>query len=88
MPDRYNSRIAKIIGKLNGATQAFAVTVSSTCTLYNCAEYQVSPAHRRHEACHKRQYAALGWRFLPIYIWELRRGYRMNKFEVEARAAE
>ena len=70
--DKYNSQIAKIIGKLNGATQAFAITISSTCTLYSCSEEQVHPEHRKHEDGHKARIKEMGWfNFMATYIWRL-----------------
>ena len=44
----------------------------------------------RHEFCHLEQINRLGrFRFAATYLyWLVRVGYRMNPFEVEARAAE
>lgn len=41
---------------------------------------------RVHEWEHVWQRENIPW-FLPRYFWELRRGYRRNRFEVDARAA-
>ena len=80
MSDIYNSKIARLLGRLNGATQAFAVTISSTCTIYNCPIEQVSPEHREHEDGHKARIKSfmdkrgviLGWcDFMATYIWRL-----------------
>ena len=42
-----------------------------------------------HEAVHRHQQKAEGWRFYPKYLWEtIRHGYEGNAYEVEARIAE
>ncbi len=44
----------------------------------------------KHELCHVKQFEENGFFiFIVKYLWEsIRRGYYLNKFEVEARAAE
>ena len=87
MSDRYNSRIAKIIGWLNKAKGGFAITISATCTLYSKSEYDIHSDWRRHELVHQRQIKELGWwRFMTKYLWySLKYGYQMNPFERSAR---
>lgn len=88
MPDAYNSRIARLVGRLNKSDK-YAVTVSNTCTLYSCGPSEVSVSWRRHEDCHKRQIRRAGWlKFMARYIWySLRYGYRGNPYEAEAERA-
>jgi hypothetical protein len=87
MSDSYNSRIARFVGWLNRAKFGYAVTISSTCTLYSCAPEQVTADWRRHELVHQRQYRELGWyTFMRRYLWyNLTKGYQSNPFEIEAR---
>lgn len=89
--DRYNSIIAKAIGKLNGRSR-YAVTISKTCTLYSTDKSYVdmSTRWRKHEDAHKAQYEKYGQiKFLILYLWEsCKHGYTNNKFEIEAREAE
>lgn len=90
MPDKYNSKIAWLVGKLNGAKHGYAVTVSQSCTLYSVPEKLVTTRWRKHEDCHKRQYAAHGSRisFWWAYLKEsIKHGYNNNAFEIEARTA-
>lgn len=44
----------------------------------------------RHELCHVEQFSRYGVpAFVAKYVWEwVRKGYRLNRFEVEARQAE
>lgn len=53
-------------------------------------EFLEDEAWVRHEVCHVRQYRRYGFlRFLWLYLLEYwRYGYRQNRFEVAARAAE
>jgi hypothetical protein len=57
---------------------------ANACTLLR------DDAWLRHELKHVEQFRQHGFlRFLFLYAWEtVRRGYRANRFEVEARAAE
>jgi hypothetical protein len=41
-----------------------------------------------HELTHVTQWRQVGWTFPLRYLWELRRGYWSNAFEVQARAYE
>ncbi len=94
MSDRYDSRIAGFIGLLNGVKLAdgFAITISSTCTLYSVAESEVHEDWRRHELVHQRQIRdyqnkRFGWlRFMTRYLYyNIKYSYRCNPFEIEAR---
>lgn len=89
MSDIYNSKTAAIVGRLNGAKNGYAVTISSNCTLYSAPEDRVSPQLRTHEDCHKAQIKELGWfTFMRQYAIEsAKNGYTNNKFEVAARKA-
>lgn len=60
-----------------------AFTLGSTVFYWGTPDDRV----RRHEAVHVEQARRLGrWRFWAAYLWELARvGYRLNRFEVEAR---
>lgn len=87
--DKYNSLIAKAIGKLNGAKNGYAVTITKNTTLYSTPWSEVDKYWRLHEDCHKKQIATLGWwRFMILYFYELaKNGYTNNKYEIEARKA-
>ena len=89
MGDRYNSKIAYFIGKLNDNPR-YAVTISSTCTLYSVPESEVHERWRRHEDCHKKQIADEGWlKFMAKYLFfNITRGYKNNPYEIQARLAE
>lgn len=86
--DKYNSKIAKLIGKINGCDH-YAVTISSTCTLYSEPKDYVMDnlTWVRHEGIHKAQYIRYGWfGFIIRYLWySLRFGYTRNPLEREAR---
>jgi hypothetical protein len=86
-----NSILARIAAwKLN--SKKAAIVFGNTIHLYNISRQQFLDNTRlmRHELCHVRQYQQHG--FFPFvfkYLVEsIRNGYTMNKFEVEARAAE
>jgi hypothetical protein len=85
--DKYNSKFARWVGELNDSGDRFAVTVSSTCTLYSCDSQRVTETWRKHENIHKEQIKRLGWiRFMVTYFYyNMRIGYQYNPFEVEAR---
>lgn len=73
-------------------TENMAVTIGSTIHLYKAtrAEFMDNRKWVSHEICHVLQFRKYGLvRFLFLYSWEtLRHGYRRNKFEIEALAAE
>jgi len=87
--DKYNSKIAAFVGWLNKSPFGYAVTISSTCTLYSTPGAAVGSEWRKHEDCHKGQIKQLGWfTFMFRYFkYNLTVGYAENPFEVEARAA-
>ena len=88
--DRYNSKIARVIGWLNKAPYGYAVTISGTCTLYSVPKEQIGSRWRKHEDCHQDQIKKLGWfTFMGMYLVEsIGNGYKNNCFEIEARQAE
>jgi hypothetical protein len=47
--------------------------------------YPLSVPLLAHELVHVIQWEQHGWLFALKYLWELRRGYRNNRFEIEAR---
>ena len=91
--DRYNSKIAEIVGRLNGTKppDGFAVTISATCTLYSLSKEYVDNAlpWRKHEDCHKKQIKDEGWfTFMAKYLFFcITRGYLNCPYEIEARLA-
>lgn len=93
--DKYNSKIAWFIGRCKGAgpTDGSAITISSKTTWYSLSQDEVNarPRWRKHENCHKSQYARYSNRvaFWCAYVWESvkKLSYTNNRFEVEARAA-
>jgi hypothetical protein len=87
--DKYNSKIASLVGWMNKAKGGYAVTISSACTLYSVPQERVNPQWRLHEDCHKAQITCMGWfAFMYDYLRQsLAFGYMDNKYEVEARRA-
>lgn len=77
-------------GKLRVAR--VAVVIGRTIHLYNCSSEEFIKNERwlRHELVHIKQYQKHGIiRFFVLYLIEsLKRGYRNNRFEVEARQGE
>jgi hypothetical protein len=82
--DKYNQRWVFLVAPEK--KKRWAITLWQT-TYYTCSEAEVkkSPEWVRHERCHKQQWEKYGWRFPFMYLWELRKGYKGNRFEVEAR---
>lgn len=82
MSDKYNSKIAWLFGFFNGNT-SYAVTISSTCTLYSVDKEKVGAEWRRHEDRHKKRIRRMGWcNHMTTYIWQMMtKGY--NKSELE-----
>ncbi|HTN17045.1 MAG TPA: hypothetical protein VL092_05135 [Chitinophagaceae bacterium] len=72
--------------------QGMAVVWGSTIYLHGVSktDFLANEAWLRHELEHVRQFRHYGFvRFLYLYILEsLRKGYRNNRFEIEARNAE
>jgi hypothetical protein len=88
---RENSVLARIAAwKLKSARAA--IVFGDTIHLHNISRQQFLSDTRlmRHELCHVRQYKQHGFvAFLLKYLLEsIRQGYKNNRFEVEARAAE
>jgi hypothetical protein len=85
------SWIARLAAWKLGAP-AVALTLGDTIYLYNAnaAMLVCDAGWLRHELKHVEQFRRYGLtRFLAMYAWEsLKKGYQMNRFEVEARAAE
>jgi len=93
MADVYNSKIAQLIGKLkNQENGKYAITISSTCTLYSVDEATVlaDVPWQKHEAEHKRQIATLGWwRFMSDYLcYGAAYQYKEIPYEEEALTVE
>lgn len=86
MADVYNSKLAKLIGKINGYG-LYAITTSKNCCRYSCSEISVDRKWRAHEETHKEQFRKLGWiKFVLSYMIEsIKYGYDGNRFELEAR---
>jgi hypothetical protein len=90
MADVYNSKLAAFVAWCVGSkTGRYAGTTSATCTRYQEWEPAVSPAHRAHEECHKRQIADEGsLKFFAKYLFfNITRGYQQNPYEISARIA-
>ena len=76
--------------KLNA--RSVAIVIGTTIHLHNAtrSEFLYNQRWVRHEIMHIRQFQEHGFiPFLVKYLWEtVKHGYRNNKYEVEARAAE
>ena len=86
MRDRYNSILAKILGKINGNSW-YAITIGQTA-FYSVSKEKVEtdPKWIAHENHHKVQWKRDGIKFLFKYIYySIRYGYWNNPYEVEAR---
>ena len=72
--------------------EKLAMVLGTTIHLHNTSfdEFLQNRRWLRHELAHVKQFRELGFfTFLWLYIIEsIRNGYRMNRFEIEARAAE
>jgi hypothetical protein len=86
-----NSWLARIAASRLRSKQV-AMVLGSTIHLHNTTreEFLQNKRWLRHELAHVRQYAQHGFlRFLFLYLLEsVRKGYRNNRFEVEARMKE
>ncbi len=86
-----NSWLARLAARRLG-TENIAVTIGNTIHLYKATREEFINNRKwvYHEICHVRQFRKYGLvRFLFLYSWEtLRHGYRRNRFEIEALAAE
>lgn len=86
----YNSKIAKLVGKVNKHLP-WAITLSATCTLYSCPIDEINRDWRRHEIMHQnsindwqiRKGKVWGWTsWMITYLWRnLTVGYSKNEFE-------
>ena len=98
MSDRYNNKLAFLIGYLNGSDgKGYAVTVSAATTLYSCDKQTVldDPQWMIHERYHrlsiadrqKRKGKILGWLdWFVTYGWRLlTKGYKNSEEEIAAR---
>jgi hypothetical protein len=88
---RENSIMARLAAWKLKSKRA-AIVFGRTIHLHNISRQQFLGDTRlmRHELCHVRQYQQYGFlKFILNYLMEsIRNGYRNNRYEVEARAAE
>lgn len=86
-----NSWIAKLAAR-KLKTKNCAIVIGNTIHLHNTAreEFMANRKWLLHELKHVEQYQRYGvLRFIVLYLYEtVKRGYRNNRFEVEAREAE
>jgi hypothetical protein len=95
MSDTYsikeNSFWAKLAAK-RMKSDKMAMVLGRTIHLHNThhQEFLQNKRWLRHELMHIRQFRHYGWiRFLFLYLVEsIRKGYYLNRFELEAREAE
>jgi hypothetical protein len=86
-----NSWIARMAAlRLN--VNKVAIVIGHTIHLHNTTQQDFLHNKKwlKHELCHVRQYQRYGIAgFIMRYLWEsIRKGYRNNRFEAEARLAE
>ncbi len=86
-----NSLIARIAAyKLR--CNSLAMVIGETIHLHNSTkqDFLSNEPWVRHEVAHIKQYSQLGFiRFIALYLIEsVKRGYKKNRFEVEARQKE
>jgi hypothetical protein len=88
MSDRYNQGWT-LWFRPDRTWETNAITLWQTA-YYSCPECFVDAEWRRHEDCHKEQWAREGTvLFILKYFWySIRYGYQANPLEVEARSAE
>ncbi|MCX6209347.1 MAG: DUF4157 domain-containing protein [Bacteroidetes bacterium] len=86
-----NSLVAKLAAKVL-KVNSVAIVIGSTIYLYNVSKQNFINNKKwlAHELTHIKQYQQYGTvKFLFLYLIEtIRKGYRNNKFEVEARENE
>ena len=86
-----NSWLAKLGAKCIGVDNV-ALTIGNTIHLYNATKQQLleNKVWLCHEIIHVKQYEKLGiLKFCILYLIEcIKKGYRNNKFEIEARQNE
>jgi Domain of unknown function (DUF4157) len=85
------SWLARLAARKLGVRQV-ALTLGDTIHLCRTSreEFLDNPRWVKHEMVHVEQFRHFGfWNFLGRYLWEtVRKGYYMNRFEVEARSRE
>lgn len=85
------SWLAMLAARKLGVRQV-ALTLGDTIHLYRTSrqEFLANSRWVKHEMAHVDQFRHFGfWNFVARYIWEtVRKGYYMNRFEVEARSKE
>lgn len=88
---RENSWVARIAAFKLG-TNSIAIVIGKTIHLHNTTKQEFLQNERwlKHELCHIRQFRQHGYiQFIVKYLWEsVKHGYRNNKYEIDARAAE
>ena len=88
---RENSWIAKIAA-IKLRSNKVAIVIGKTIHLHNtsAAEFLKDERWLKHELCHIKQFQQNGFiGFIFKYLWEsIKHGYRDNKYEKEAMAAE
>ena len=87
--DKYSNWLAKFLAKLN-SSPTWAITLGQTTRYSESEEFVDShPWWRKHEDCHKAQWARDGyWKFVGRYLWQCAtKGYMNIDYEVGARAA-
>jgi len=86
-----NSWVGRLAARKLGAKNV-AIVFGHTIHLFNVSkeEFLCHPKWVKHELCHVKQFEKHGfYTFLFKYLWEsIVRGYRNNKYEIEARQAE
>ncbi len=86
-----NSWLAKLSAKQLGSKKV-AVVVGKTIHLFNTSreEFLKDEKWVCHELAHVQQFEKHGVvKFLALYLFEsVKKGYRMNKFELEAKSQE
>lgn len=86
-----NSWLAKLSAKKLGSKKV-AVVFGKTIHLFNTTreEFLKNEKWVCHELAHVKQYEKYGFvRFMLLYLLEsIRRGYRLNRYELEARSKE
>ena len=91
MKIREKSWVARIAAWKLSARQV-AIVIGNTVHLHKTTAEEFLKNERwvKHERCHIEQFRRYGFiRFIFLYLWEsARKGYRNNRFEVEARQAE
>jgi hypothetical protein len=88
MLDKYNHWLPEFLRWCNRA-KTWAITLGQTTYYSESKEYvDKAPWWRKHEDCHKAQWAQDGcWKFITRYLWQLvTKVYLQIDYEVEAHA--